>query len=266
VGQTVDLHSFGVPGRIALTAPTVGDGLAALARHFVLHDSGGSPRVAVTQDTAIMSYGIHVPGVHHADQVYDLAVAAMCNALRQLCGADWRAAFVTLPRKRPIDIRPYRRVLQAPVRFDALQSAVAFPSHWLTRPLPDADVALHRSLESHAAQAIAGLDPSLSRETLRTIRDLLQTGGCSRAAVAERLGLHERTFGRRLQSAGTTFRQLLDATRADVARHLLLDTRSPIGRIAASLGYTDATAFTRAFRGWTGMTPRDFRARSQPER
>jgi AraC-like DNA-binding protein len=264
IGQTVDLRSFGIPGRIALSAPTAGDALAALARHFVLHDSGGSPRVAVTDGTAVMSYGIHVPGLRNALQVYDLSVAAMCNVLRQLCGAEWRPDAITLPRKRPPDIGPYREVLRAPLRFDALHAAVVFPSHWLTRRLPDADGLLFRLLESRAVQEAADHGPMLCRETRRVIRDLQQAGDCSRAAVAWRLGLHERTFGRRLQAAGTTFRQLLDATRADVAKQLLHDTRSPIGRIAESLGYTDATAFTRAFRGWTGMTPREFRARSRP--
>jgi AraC-like DNA-binding protein len=264
VGQTVDLRSFGIPGRIALSAPTAGDALAALARHFVLHDSGGSPRVAITNGTAVMSYGIHVPGVHNAQQVYDLSVAAMCNVLRQLCGADWRPDAVTLPRKRPPDIGPYREVLQAPLRFDALHAAVVFPSHWLTRRLPDADALLFRLLERRAVQEAADHGPLLCRETCRAIRDLQQDGDCSRAAVAGRLGLHERTLGRRLQAAGTTFRQLLDDTRADVAKQLLHDTRSPIARIAESLGYTDATAFTRAFRGWTGMTPREFRTGSRP--
>jgi AraC-like DNA-binding protein len=266
IGQGVDLRSFGIPGRLALTAPTVGDALTALARHFVLHDSGGSPRVAVNEGTAILSYGIHVPGVRNADQVYDLSVAAMCNILRQLCGSEWRPDFVTLPRERPRDIRSYRDVLQSPLRFNALQAAVVFPSHWLTRPLPDADAFLYRLLESRAVQEAADRDPLLSRETRRAVHELMQSGDCSRAAVAGKLGLHERTLGRRLQAAGTTFRQLLDATRGDVAKQLLLDTRSPIGRIAESLGYTDATAFTRAFRGWTGMTPREFRTRSRPDR
>lgn len=263
IGQTVDLRSLGIPGRLALSAPTVGDALSALVRHFVLHDSGGSPRVAVNDGTAVLSYGIHVPGVHNADQVYDLSVAAMCNVLRQLCGAKWRPDFVTLPRMRPRDIRPYREVLQSPLRFNALQSAAVFPSHWLTRPLPDADAFLYRLLERRAVQEVADRDTLLSRETRRAVRDLLQSGECSRAAVAGKLGLHERTFGRRLQATGTTFRQLLDTTRADVAKQLLHDTRSPIGRIADTLGYTDATAFTRAFRGWTGMTPREFRTRSR---
>lgn len=266
IGQTVDLRSFGIPGRIALSAPTPGDALAALVRHFVLHDSAGSPRVAVTDDTAVMSYGIHVPGVGNAQQVYDLSVAAMCNVLRQLCGAEWRPNAVTLPRKRPPDIAPYREILQAPLRFDALHAAVVFPSHWLTRRLPDADALLYRLLESRAVQEAAGHGPLLCRETRRAIRDLQQTGECSRAAVAGRLGLHERTLGRRLQAAGTTFRQLLDASRADVAAQLLRDTRSPIARIAESLGYKDATAFTRAFRGWTGVTPREFRTGSRPAR
>ena len=57
-----------------------------------------------------------------------------------------------------------------------------------------------------------------------------------------------------------SFQALLDDTRSQIAKQLLHDTRSPVSRIAASLGYRDPTVFTRAFRRWTGLTPRQFRA------
>jgi AraC-like DNA-binding protein len=72
--------------------------------------------------------------------------------------------------------------------------------------------------------------------------------------------LHERTLGRRLQASGTTFQRLLDATREEMARQLLSDTRVPVSRIASALGYGDPTVFTRAFMRWTGRTPSRFRA------
>jgi AraC-like DNA-binding protein len=86
------------------------------------------------------------------------------------------------------------------------------------------------------------------------------TGECCREAVARRLNLHPRTLVRRLQESGTTYQILLDEMRAQTAKQLLHDTRSPVSRIAASLGYGDPTVFTRAFRRWTGLSPREFRA------
>jgi AraC-like DNA-binding protein len=260
LSQYVSLQSFGLPGRLALHAPSVGVALQELAAHFVLQDSGGVPSIAIHDGTATFAYGIHAYGVRHADQVYDLSVGAMLNIMRQLCGESWQPNLVMLPRKRPEDLRPYREILRAPLRFDALQAAVVFPESQLLQPIVGADPFLHALIETHASAALARQSSPLQAEVRRAIRLLMLAGDCSRAEVARRLDMHERTLGRRLQASGTTFQALLDETRAEMARQLLQDTRSSIARIAHSLGYRDPTIFTRAFRRWTGSTPRAFRA------
>jgi AraC-like DNA-binding protein len=208
---------------------------------------------------ALVSYGIHVPGVRNANQVYDFAVAALCIVLRELCGPEFRPVVALLPRRRPADILPYRDSILAPLRFDSLQAAVAFPVACLDRPLPTADVVLHQLLEERAAADNSGADALFHNEVRRTIRNLLSSGGCSRAAAADHLGMHVRTLGRRLQATGTSFKELLDSTRAEMAKQLLQDTRLSVARVATALGFSDATAFTRAFQNWVGVTPREFR-------
>ena len=259
VGRHINLQSFGVAGRLARNAPSVGAALHDLARFFTLHDSGGSLRVAIHEGRATFGYGIHVPGLAHADQVYDLAVAAIANVMRQLCGTGWRPDAVLLPRKRPADIRPYREHFAAPLRFDSIIAAVVFPERHLSQVVPDADPLLHRLLSDNAEATVTGTDPMLHMDVRRTIR-LLLAQHCSRSEVARRLGMHERTLGRRLQASGTTFQQLLDDTRLGMAQQLLRDTRVPVARVAAALGYGDPTVFTRAFARWTGRTPSRFRA------
>jgi AraC-like DNA-binding protein len=184
----------------------------------------------------------------------------MLNVMRQLCGTSWNPDAILLPRKRPTDVRPYQQILGAPLRFDAVQCAVLFPAFWLARPVADADALLHMLLEDHASAALSGLNPMLHGDVRRTIQLLLPARGCSRAEVAQRLGIHPRTLGRRLQESGTTFQALLDDTRAQLAKQLLRDTRLTVARIAAALGYGDPTVFTRAFARWTGRTPSEFRA------
>jgi AraC-like DNA-binding protein len=259
VGQYIDLQSFGVAGRLARNAPSVGAALQGLAAFFTLHDSGGSLRVAIHEGRVTFGYGVHVPGLAHTDQIYDLAVAAIANVMRQLCGTGWRPDAVLLPRKRPADIRPYRQHFAAPLRFDSIIAAVVFPESHLSQAIVDADPLLHRLLSDNAEAAIAATDPILHTEVRRTIR-LLLAQQCSRSDVARRLGMHERTLGRRLQASGTTFQRLLDETRLDMAQQLLRDTRVPVARVAAALGYGDPTVFTRAFARWTGRTPSRFRA------
>ncbi len=260
VGQKTSMQSFGLAGRIALTAPNVGEALRGLSRYFVLHDSGGVTSLAEQDGTATLSYGIHAVSLDHADQAYDLAVATMLEVMQQLCGATWRPEAVLLPRRRPADIRPYRAVLQAPLRFDAAQASVQFASVWLERPVASADPLLHSLVKQHVSSALEYTDPMLANAVCRAIRHAMASGTVSRAAVAGQLGLHPRTLVRRLTERGTSFQVLLDDTRAHVARQLLRDTRTPVSRIASTLGYRDSTVFARAFRRWTGQTPRHYRS------
>lgn len=260
LGQTIALQSLGVAGGLARRASSVGEALHDLVAHFRLHDTGATTIVTVHDDRATMSYFVHAAGLRNASQVHDLAVAAMANVLRELCGPDWQPRLVLLPHRRPADLRAYREILGARLRFDAAQAAVVFPSAWLEKPVAGADAGLHAVLSSRAARVMAGDGPTLPDEVRRIVLTRLIAGCCSRESVAHELRLHPRTLGRRLRVSGTTFQALLDETRAQIATQLLRDTRLPVARIAATLGYRDATVFTRAFRRWNGRTPRSYRA------
>ena len=261
LGQHVNIQTFGVAGRVARNAPSVGAALNDLAAYFVLHDNGGSIAVSIHEGSVTLSYGVHVTGLRSGDQVYDMAVAAMVCVMRQLCGPAWRPEAVLLPRRRPANIRPYRDHFMAPLRFDSILAAIVFPERCLNQPIVDADPLLRTLLADNAAAAIAQRDPVIHGDVRKAIRLLLLTQRCCRAEVARRLGLHERALGRRLQASGTTFQRLLDETREEIARQLLCDTDTPAARVATALGYRDATVFTRAFTRWTGRTPSQFRAR-----
>jgi len=106
--------------------------------------------------------------------------------------------------------------------------------------------------------------------TLVALRGALYAG-LIRSAVsgddaARHLHLHRRTLNRRLSEAGTTFRQVLDQVRFELAREMLSDTRLHIAEIAARLGYRTPSAFTRAFRRWSGNSPAHWRAVAAPTR
>jgi AraC-like DNA-binding protein len=260
LSQYVSLQSFGITGRLARNSASVGAALQDLAGFFLLHDNGGSINLSIHDGSVTFGYGIHVPGIRHADQVYDLAVGGMVNIMRELCGPDWRPAVVLLPRKRPPSLRPYRERLLAPLRFDSVMAGITFPEPVLSRPIVDADSYLHALLAENASAALSRTDPLLHSDVRRAIRLQLLTQQCSRREVARQLGLHERTLGRRLQASGVTFQRVLDETRVELAKQLLNDTLIPVARISTALGYRDPTVFTRAFARWTGKTPSRFRA------
>jgi AraC-like DNA-binding protein len=94
----------------------------------------------------------------------------------------------------------------------------------------------------------------------RVLRTLLVNGSGSQEQVAQLFSMHRRTLNRRLKACDTTFHALVEESRFDIARHYLEITHLPIVEIASALDYADASAFTRAFRRWSGTTPAAWRA------
>jgi len=259
VGQRAGPSTLGVAGFMLRVAPDVRTALQDLVRHLDLHDEGGVPFVETVGEVSLLGYAIHQPGTKASAQIYDLALAIACNILRSLCGRDWRASEVLLSRRVPRDVAPYQRFFQAPLRFDAEQSAVAFPSRWLDHRLVSADPLLHRHLEDEASALHARSEGDVLRSLRQLLRKTLATQKTSLALVARQLGVHERTLNRRLRAEGTTFQREFEAVRYATAQQLLGETEMSLAQVAAALEYADASAFSRAFKRWAGVTPAQWR-------
>jgi AraC-like DNA-binding protein len=120
-------------------------------------------------------------------------------------------------------------------------------------------------LQQYAADQLAGIasNPRFSERVRATIRSMPTLGDLSADTVAAQLSMSDRTLRRRLRDEGTSYQQVLDDVRAQLARRHLANAEHGIGEVARLLGFSDASAFTKAFRRWTGRTPADFaRARS----
>ena len=260
LGQHNGLHSLGLVGLLVKYSPDVGTALRSLVRHFYLHARGAALDLAVDGDFAALNFGTYQPHVEAADQVGDGAVATMCNIMRALCGPDWAPAEVRFVHREPQDVGPFRRFFRAPLRFDAEQYGLVFAADWLNRPLPGTDPELSRLLykQIEAIEARHGDDfPAQVRSVLRTA---LLTGQAGAAQVAALFSMHIRTLHRRLTAFGTRFQELVDEGRFEIARQMLEDSSMDVTRIAELLDYADASAFTRAFRRWSGTTPARWRA------
>ena len=119
-------------------------------------------------------------------------------------------------------------------------------------------------MRERVAELLAGAvdDDDIVGRVRRQLRAMVTARRCSVEAAAEHLGLNVRTLKRHLAAAGTTFLQLREEARYDIACHLLQRTRMPVGEIAAMLGYAECSSFTRAFGRWAGMGPAEWRSRS----
>ena len=127
-----------------------------------------------------------------------------------------------------------------------------FPAHWLARPMPEADLKLFQMLEKKAREK-SGMD--IISRLRRTLRTILIAGKTSGDDAAQLLSMHRRTLNRQLMAQGATFQGVLDEVRFVTACQLLDFTHLPLREIAASLSYAETSAFSRAFRRWSGTAP-----------
>ena len=251
---------LGIAGYLLHGAPNVGIALRNLVKYLDLHDQGGVPSLATTGNSTLLGYAIHISGVQAADQIYDLSIAVACNIMRALCGANWNPTEILLMRRPPRDLTPYKHFFRAPLRFDAEESAIVFPTRWLDHQLPSADPLLQDHLEREAEALHAHQHADLIGDLRRLLRQCLSSRQCTATGIARQLGIHERTLNRQLLAEGTSFRQELGRVRHNVSQQLLTGTNATLAEIATALGYADASTFSRAFRRWSGVAPAQWRA------
>lgn len=256
VGQGAGPETAGIIHELMPFTRTVRSALYALRSHLHLHDRGGA-LVVTEQASALveLAYIVFRPNTPGAGQIGDGALAILLLLLRSLCGRTWKPVGVTIAHRRPSDARPYRRFFNSPVSFDAPRSAMVVPAALLDRQLPSADARAEAAIRAVIADAEAARPLSLTLQVRRIVSAMLIGSVPSFAQIASALMMSPRTLRRRLADEGTTVTALVDETKAEIARQLIVETRMPIHEIAESLHYTKPGAFSRAYKSWTGIAP-----------
>lgn len=163
----------------------------------------------------------------------------------------------------PPDIGPFEQFFRCPVKFNCPHPIIRVDHALLRRPLKRADPALERVLEQHAEQLLARLPghEEIVTRLRRTVAARLRDGEPDIGTVSRALRCTPRTLQRRLKGAGTSFRKELNLVRNELALSYLRDPALQITDVAMLLGYSEHSAFTRAFRRQNGTTPQRLRDR-----
>jgi AraC-like DNA-binding protein len=250
--QRVRLSHLGLTGELLRYSATLRAGLQKFAAFQHLSNQGMATFLLESNEIASLGCAVFQSGAEFVDQVYDAFLAVACNVMRELWGSRWAPEEVLFARTKPADVGAYERFFRAPCRFDRERTAIFFPTALLDKPMPEADPERLRRLEHHAQT----LDKDeLASRLRRALRILLLGGRASAQEVASLLFLHRRTLNRHLNQQGMNFRRVLAEIRYETACQLLDQTQLPLTDIAASLGYSESSAFTRAFRRWSGVAP-----------
>lgn len=263
VGQRASISALGALGFLMQSSDTVRAALTAVATHFRVHNSGAAIEFVEADDLASLGISILSPGLDGHEQLLPGMMAMASNVMRMLCGPQWRPYEVRFSRAPPPDAAPFKRFFNSRLVFDASETALVFDRHWLDRPLPSADPLLNVMMRQRVADMESRSTETVSGQLRRVLPAMVTGRDSALEAAAGRLGIGTRTLHRRLAAEGTSFRQLLDDSRHRMAQQLLADTRLEAGEIAERLGYASASAFTRAFRRWSGLAPIAWRRRSR---
>lgn len=245
---------------IGSASPTMGGALEAINQYNRLAidvetAGGGDPYKVERADEGVWLIDTCVyPG--EAPQVTETSFVRLIAGSRQISSRQFvrRVCFV---RSAPLHREEYRRVFGAPVSFGQEANAMLLDPEWLTLPLPPTAPYADSVLAKHAGRLMEDLNDLGSRR--RRVADVvggrLSSGRVNMTAVARELGMSRSALYRLLRDEGTTFEQIVDQACLARATRMLENGRT-IDEIAASLGYSDRSAFSRAFKRWTGASPR----------
>lgn len=244
------------------TSATVRDAIARLARYNrLVHDVA----VFTVDEDGLAARIEHAfrgvargPGRHAAE--FTLASLLVVGA--QISGAPARAREVTFAHAPPRSTGEHRRLFGVVPRFGAERNLLTVDREFLDRPLPGGDPRLSAVLDRHAQALLAALpapQESKAQRLRRLLAGALRDGEPTLAAMARQSKLSERSLQRHLAAEGTSFEATLDELRRELALRYLADPGVAVSEVAFLLGYSEPSAFHRAFRRWTDRTPAEHR-------
>lgn len=257
--QPQALHGLGF---VWLSSDTLFDALSRLVKYQRLISTVVDISLQETRDSVNLAVNI----LHSPDRVVPASIDAASGVFIQMCRMAVCGPFnpqrVTLKRARPPCAERFESFFQAPVQFGAEKNMLYFDLQPLHKPLPGADAELLRVNDQVVIDYLARFDKeSVSMQVRSLLIEHLPDGQPTQKGIASALNLSVRNLQRKLESEGTSFKELRDNTRKELATQYIRDTNRRFGEITYLLGFSEPSNFTRAFRRWTGLSPNEYRQR-----
>jgi len=270
LGEMINPVAVGVLAYVMMHCPTLGKAFEKLCQYQDIVCEG----VLTTGQTIhtskpdgsnsqlfVLSLHIISPDIIYPEYVLNSELSVYQSAIRALTGLPISPSEIRFAYPRPIDSSEHQRVFApAHLTFDADVTAMVFDASVLDTPVLNANPSLSAMFEQHATGLLNRLKtPSLSSRVKAEIVSLMKGEEPTLATVADRLAMGVRTLQLHLKDESTTYQQLLDETRKELAIQHLREPNLSTTDIAYLLGFAEPSVFFRSFKKWTGVTPGAFR-------
>lgn len=260
-GSLVGPASFNVVSFILQSSPSLRDAIGMAQQFQRLISDGGRFQLLAVADKSWVIYHPQQGDLAFSPHQIEAVLAAV------VCFSRWVIDRPLVPERVQFShdqLGPqegYQTVFQTTVEFNQAFSGILLDNALLDHPLPQADTqlaAMHREYASARLDALSRA-PDFLEQVRQWLASNLLHGVPERSAAAQQFGLTDRAFARRLQSQGLSYTDLVDGVRKDAACSAVADTERAFTDIAQSLGFSEASAFNRAFKRWYGYTPGEWR-------
>lgn len=258
LSEAQGIASLGPLGFALQNSATLREAIEEYGLFQDIHLQGAHSEVRRTGPLLHWVYHVDEPGRLGTRQKVAQAMGLACNVFRALVGPAWKPLGAHFMQPAPADTSDFRRVFRSQVRFDQNADLMELQPDLLDRPIERSNPDLRRLLDRYLMEMKAGVSEALEEQVRKVMRSSMSRQDCSIEEVAAILSVAPRTLQRQLQQRGTSFSRLLEGVRADAARRHLTESQLSLTQLAAILGYSELSAFSRAFRRWHGQSPQQW--------
>lgn len=251
-----DIGILGAVGFVTREAPDLRSALRAMSQHMAHHNQGAALSFKVEQKVAQWSFTCKLEGFAPMWQQSDLVAGIGVNLIRLLTNPTWAPKAVYFPHAPPQDMRPYRGLFDCPMFFNWDSMTMTFDASLLDNPIRASNPQLHQLLDQHLRDLEQHFGDDYCGQIKHLITQALATGDCSIERVAGFLAVNKRTLQRQLKEHHTSYKNLLEEVRFDMARRYLRESSGSLTTLADMLCYSELSVFSNAFRLHHGMSPR----------
>jgi len=254
---------LGTYGYLLKNAPTVGEALDIACRYYPTFYLGATLRLSVGRGMAKLTYRTKARSALSARHDNEWSLGFFVHVIRRGTSTDWTPASASFTHPAPEDVREQIQHFGANLHFGQATNCIEFPADVLGCRVNETDPNLLRVLIQHADGLLDRIqnEEEMADQVRLLILEQLDRGPGDAAGVARKLRMSVSTLKRRLGQEGFSYRELRDGVVRDLSQSALRETQAPITEIALQVGYSELSAFDRAFSRLAGMTPRQYRAR-----
>jgi AraC-like DNA-binding protein len=254
LGLELQAGHLDLAGLLLMSCETYGESLEALLEYYPIVGEGGDFSIETDGDEVRLSYLPHYH-VRVAERVENV-MAALLNLSHWNSGGAFRASRIEMSHGALDQPERYTELLRCPVQFGCHRNSICFSGSLLSLPLIQANAAMRDQLRRLADEKLSQLgDDSLARQVADLICKQPRWG---KERIAEHFSISGRHLIRLLTDEGLTFKQIRDRELLRLAQQALQEGIR-ITDVAIQLGFSDESAFAKAFRRWTGMSPAQYR-------